>query len=146
MNPVWNYTFVYEDVTLQELAERCLELTVWDHDRLASNEFLGGVRFSLGTGKTIVRTLFPLKLVYLLYVTYCFVFSRKALWQTCRLDGCNWKGTNTMEKYVREAQLLGRRLSVLKTLLRSQIILNRRFAICILNYFFSVYPCVCKWV
>ncbi|XP_018574877.1 synaptotagmin-like protein 4 [Anoplophora glabripennis] len=51
INPVWNYTFVYDDVTLQELAERCLELTVWDHDRLASNEFLGGVRFSLGTGK-----------------------------------------------------------------------------------------------
>ncbi|CAH1155023.1 unnamed protein product [Phaedon cochleariae] len=51
VNPVWNYKFVYEDVTLQELAERCLELTVWDHDRLASNEFLGGVRFSLGTGK-----------------------------------------------------------------------------------------------
>uniref|UniRef100_A0A6P7H1C2 Synaptotagmin-like protein 5 n=1 Tax=Diabrotica virgifera virgifera TaxID=50390 RepID=A0A6P7H1C2_DIAVI len=50
-NPVWNYTFIYDDVTLQELAERCLELTVWDHDRLASNEFLGGVRFSLGTGK-----------------------------------------------------------------------------------------------
>lgn len=50
VNPVWNHTFVYEDVTLQELAERCLELTVWDHDRLASNEFLGGVRFSLGTG------------------------------------------------------------------------------------------------
>lgn len=51
VNPIWNYTFVYDDVTLQELAERCLELTVWDHDRLASNEFLGGVRFSLGTGK-----------------------------------------------------------------------------------------------
>jgi len=51
VNPVWNHTFVYDDVTLQELAERCLELTVWDHDRLASNEFLGGVRFSLGTGK-----------------------------------------------------------------------------------------------
>ncbi|KAH1005526.1 hypothetical protein HUJ04_006486 [Dendroctonus ponderosae] len=51
VNPVWNHTFVYEDVTLQELAERSLELTVWDHDRLASNEFLGMVRFSLGTGK-----------------------------------------------------------------------------------------------
>lgn len=51
VNPVWNHTFIYDDVTLQELAERCLELTVWDHDRLASNEFLGGVRFSLGTGK-----------------------------------------------------------------------------------------------
>ena len=52
VNPVWNHTFIYDDVTLQELAERCLELTVWDHDRLASNEFLGGVRFSLGTGRS----------------------------------------------------------------------------------------------
>ncbi|KAL0281038.1 UNVERIFIED_CONTAM: hypothetical protein PYX00_002154 [Menopon gallinae] len=50
-NPSWNHTFVYEDVSLQELSERCLELTVWDHDRLASNEFLGGLRFSLGSGK-----------------------------------------------------------------------------------------------
>ncbi|KAG5670500.1 hypothetical protein PVAND_000759 [Polypedilum vanderplanki] len=50
-NPQWNYTFVYEDLTLAELSERALELTIWDHDRLASNEFLGGVRFSLGTGK-----------------------------------------------------------------------------------------------
>ncbi|KAG5881599.1 Synaptotagmin-like protein 4, partial [Gonioctena quinquepunctata] len=56
IHPVWNYTFVYDDVTLQELAERCLELTVWDHDRLASNEFLGGVRFSLGTGKHFGKT------------------------------------------------------------------------------------------
>ncbi|GAB0092466.1 uncharacterized protein DMENIID0001_074590 [Sergentomyia squamirostris] len=51
VNPVWNHTIVYEDVTLQELSERALELTIWDHDRLASNEFLGGVRFSLGSGK-----------------------------------------------------------------------------------------------
>ncbi|KAJ4452184.1 hypothetical protein ANN_03702 [Periplaneta americana] len=50
-NPVWNYTFMYEDVSLQELSERSLELTVWDHDRLGSNEFLGGLRFNLGTGK-----------------------------------------------------------------------------------------------
>lgn len=49
--PSRNYTFVYEDLTLAELSERALELTIWDHDRLASNEFLGGIRFSLGTGK-----------------------------------------------------------------------------------------------
>lgn len=59
VNPVWNHTFIYDDVTLQELAERCLELTVWDHDRLASNEFLGGVRFSLGTG-TVCKTFFSI--------------------------------------------------------------------------------------
>ncbi|XP_011307516.1 uncharacterized protein [Fopius arisanus] len=50
-SPVWGHTFVYKDVSIQELAERGLELTVWDHDRIASNEFLGGVRFNLGTGK-----------------------------------------------------------------------------------------------
>lgn len=50
-NPVWNHTFVYDDVSLQDLSERALELTIWDHDRLASNEFLGGVRFSMGSGE-----------------------------------------------------------------------------------------------
>lgn len=55
-SPVWNYTFIYEDISLAELSERGLELTIWDHDRLASNEFLGGVRFSLGTGKHGGRT------------------------------------------------------------------------------------------
>ncbi|KAF2895983.1 hypothetical protein ILUMI_10192 [Ignelater luminosus] len=51
INAAWNHTFIYNYVTLTELSERCLELTVWDHDRLGSHEFLGGVRFSLGTGK-----------------------------------------------------------------------------------------------
>lgn len=54
-SPVWGHTFVYKDVSLQELAERGLELTVWDHDRIASNEFLGGVRFNLGTGTLCTR-------------------------------------------------------------------------------------------
>ncbi|KQS38972.1 uncharacterized protein Dere_GG21056, isoform H [Drosophila erecta] len=55
LHPSWNYTFVYEDVSLEELSERALELTVWDHDRLASNEFVGGIRFSLGTGRSYGR-------------------------------------------------------------------------------------------
>jgi synaptotagmin-like protein len=49
-NPNWNQTLTYRDVSPEELAERSLELTVWDHDRLGSNEFLGGVRLSLGSG------------------------------------------------------------------------------------------------
>ncbi|XKL66038.1 hypothetical protein PGB90_009458 [Kerria lacca] len=49
-HPIWNHTFIYNNVTLDEMSQRCLELTIWDHDRLASNEFLGGVRLSLGTG------------------------------------------------------------------------------------------------
>ncbi|XP_050442650.1 uncharacterized protein LOC126846867 [Adelges cooleyi] len=49
-NPSWNQTITYRDISPEELAERSLELTVWDHDRLGSNEFLGGVRLSLGSG------------------------------------------------------------------------------------------------
>lgn len=50
-SPAWNHTFVYHGVSLTDLPERSLELTIWDHDRLASNEFLGGVRLNLGSGK-----------------------------------------------------------------------------------------------
>lgn len=56
VNPSWCHTIIYEDVSLQELSDRALELTVWDHDRLSSNEFLGGVRFSLGTGESLLFT------------------------------------------------------------------------------------------
>ncbi|XP_061169240.1 uncharacterized protein LOC133178550 isoform X2 [Saccostrea echinata] len=51
-NPMWNHTFVFDDVSKSDLKERCLELTVWDHDKLSSNEFLGGLRFNLGVGKS----------------------------------------------------------------------------------------------
>ncbi|XP_078700232.1 uncharacterized protein LOC144926981 isoform X14 [Branchiostoma floridae x Branchiostoma belcheri] len=47
-NPTWNHTFVYKSVNPEELEQRCLELTVWDYDRMTSNDFLGGVRLSLG--------------------------------------------------------------------------------------------------
>ncbi|KAG8178559.1 hypothetical protein JTE90_023251 [Oedothorax gibbosus] len=50
-NPKWNHTFVYDDVSLDDLKERCLELTIWDYDKITSNDFLGGVRLCLGTGK-----------------------------------------------------------------------------------------------
>ncbi|XP_062576960.1 protein piccolo-like [Saccostrea cucullata] len=51
-NPQWNHTFMFDDVSKSDLKERCLELTVWDHDKLSSNEFLGGLRFNLGVGKS----------------------------------------------------------------------------------------------
>ena len=51
-NPVWNSTLIFEDVSHQELKERALELNIWNHDRLATKEFLGGVRLNLGTGKS----------------------------------------------------------------------------------------------
>lgn len=52
-NPVWNCTFIFEDITHQELKERALELDIWNHDRLATKEFLGGLRLNLGTGMII---------------------------------------------------------------------------------------------
>lgn len=51
-NPHWDHTFIFEDVNKTDLKERCVELTVWDHDKLSSNEFLGGLRLNLGVGKS----------------------------------------------------------------------------------------------
>ncbi|XP_046848226.1 synaptotagmin-like protein 4 isoform X3 [Xenia sp. Carnegie-2017] len=50
LNPKWNYHFIYDNLTHEELMDRVLELTVWDFDRGSSNEFLGGVRLGLGAG------------------------------------------------------------------------------------------------
>lgn len=48
LNPHYDHTFVYKDLTLDQLSKMCLELTVWDREAISSNDFLGGVR--LGTG------------------------------------------------------------------------------------------------
>ncbi|XP_076876656.1 synaptotagmin-like protein 2 isoform X3 [Brachyhypopomus gauderio] len=48
-NPVFNHTMVYDDFKPEDLREVCVELTVWDRDRL-SNHFIGGTRLGLGTG------------------------------------------------------------------------------------------------
>ena len=53
VNPVWNHSFIFDSVAWDELKDRCLELTVWDHDRLTSNDFLGGVRLSIGGGEAM---------------------------------------------------------------------------------------------
>ncbi|XP_036775536.2 synaptotagmin-like protein 4 isoform X2 [Manis pentadactyla] len=50
LNPHYNHTFVYNGVKLEDLQHMCLELTVWDREPLASNDFLGGVRLGVGTG------------------------------------------------------------------------------------------------
>jgi len=50
-SPRWEAALSWDDLTPNELSERSLELTVWDHDRIGHNEMLGGVRFNLGTGK-----------------------------------------------------------------------------------------------
>ncbi|XP_051933403.1 synaptotagmin-like protein 2 isoform X2 [Hippocampus zosterae] len=50
-DPVFNHTMVYDGIREVDLAEACVELSVWDRDKLASS-LLGGVRLGAGTGRS----------------------------------------------------------------------------------------------
>ncbi|XP_073425319.1 synaptotagmin-like protein 2 isoform X9 [Dendrobates tinctorius] len=50
-NPIFNHTMVYDGFKEDDLREACVELTVWDHNKL-TNHFLGGLRIGQGTGKS----------------------------------------------------------------------------------------------
>ncbi|XP_071317197.1 synaptotagmin-like protein 2 isoform X6 [Trachinotus anak] len=50
-NPMFNHTMVYDGFRTEDLREACVEITVWDHDRLSSH-YIGGLRLGLGTGKS----------------------------------------------------------------------------------------------
>ncbi|XP_051257399.1 synaptotagmin-like protein 2 isoform X8 [Dicentrarchus labrax] len=50
-NPMFNHTMVYDGFRPDDLREACVEITVWDHDRL-NNHYIGGLRLGLGTGKS----------------------------------------------------------------------------------------------
>ena len=52
-NPKWEETVTWEGVSMAELGDRSLEISVWDHDRLGHNDMVGGVRFNLGSGKSL---------------------------------------------------------------------------------------------
>ncbi|XP_033859709.3 synaptotagmin-like protein 2 isoform X2 [Acipenser ruthenus] len=56
LNPIYNHTMVYDGFRHEEIKEACCELTIWDHDTF-SNQYLGGVRLSLGTGKSYGRNM-----------------------------------------------------------------------------------------
>lgn len=49
-SPMFNHTMVYDGFRTEDLREACVEITVWDHDRL-HHHFIGGLRLGLGTGK-----------------------------------------------------------------------------------------------
>uniref|UniRef100_A0AAR2JF80 Synaptotagmin-like protein 4 n=1 Tax=Pygocentrus nattereri TaxID=42514 RepID=A0AAR2JF80_PYGNA len=51
VNPHYDHTFVYKELSLEQLKGMCLELTVWDREAMSSNDFLGGVRLSSGENK-----------------------------------------------------------------------------------------------
>ncbi|XP_042286892.1 synaptotagmin-like protein 2 isoform X4 [Thunnus maccoyii] len=50
-NPMFNHTMVYDGFRPEDLREACVEITVWDHDRL-NNRYIGGLRLGLGTGRS----------------------------------------------------------------------------------------------
>ena len=74
---------IYEDLSIDELKERSLELTVWDHDKITSNEFMGGIRLNLGSGK-ILSEIFALfsSAFYILKVVLHFL----VLHSECEID------------------------------------------------------------
>lgn len=49
-SPMFNHTMVYDGFRPEDLKEACVEITVWDHDRL-NNQYIGGLRLGLGTGE-----------------------------------------------------------------------------------------------
>lgn len=51
---MFNHTMVYDGIREADLTEACVELTVWDRDRLASN-LLGGLRLGTGTGRLLME-------------------------------------------------------------------------------------------
>lgn len=57
-SPTWNHTFVFTSIAHEDLQDCGLELTIWDHDRLKSHNFLGGVRINLGSCElSLMKTL-----------------------------------------------------------------------------------------
>ncbi|XP_044079062.1 synaptotagmin-like protein 2 isoform X2 [Siniperca chuatsi] len=50
-NPMFNHTMVFDGFRPEDLREACVEITVWDHDRV-NNHYIGGLRLGLGTGKS----------------------------------------------------------------------------------------------
>ena len=47
LNPTYNETLVYEDISWREIRKRKLQVTLWDHDYVGENDFLGGVLIDL---------------------------------------------------------------------------------------------------
>ncbi|XP_032489075.1 double C2-like domain-containing protein alpha [Phocoena sinus] len=41
LNPEWNQTVIYKNISMEQLKKKTLEVTVWDYDRFSSNDFLG---------------------------------------------------------------------------------------------------------
>lgn len=47
LNPEWNETLTIDGISVQQIAEQRLELSVWDWDRVSGSDFMGGCSWSL---------------------------------------------------------------------------------------------------
>ncbi|XP_029471772.1 protein piccolo [Rhinatrema bivittatum] len=47
LNPEWNQTVIYKNISMEQLKKKTLEVAVWDYDRFSSNDFLGEVLIDL---------------------------------------------------------------------------------------------------
>ncbi|CAH8872277.1 unnamed protein product [Trichobilharzia szidati] len=48
-NPEWNQAIIYRDIPLTSVKDIGIEVSIWDHDRFSSNDFLGGCRLNCGS-------------------------------------------------------------------------------------------------
>ncbi|XP_063304257.1 protein piccolo isoform X3 [Pelobates fuscus] len=63
LNPEWNQTVIYKNISMEQLKKKTLEVTVWDYDRFSSNDFLGEVLIDLSNPSSLdnVPRWYPLK-------------------------------------------------------------------------------------
>ncbi|KFV61617.1 Protein piccolo, partial [Dryobates pubescens] len=63
LNPEWNQTVIYKNISVEQLKKKTLEVTVWDYDRFSSNDFLGEVLIELSSISQLDNTprWYPLK-------------------------------------------------------------------------------------
>uniref|UniRef100_A0ACB8FS05 Uncharacterized protein n=1 Tax=Sphaerodactylus townsendi TaxID=933632 RepID=A0ACB8FS05_9SAUR len=63
LNPEWNQTVIYKNISTEQLKKKTLEVTVWDYDRFSSNDLLGEVLIELSSASQLDNTprWYPLK-------------------------------------------------------------------------------------
>ncbi|KAM4676068.1 protein piccolo [Discoglossus pictus] len=63
LNPEWNQTVIYKNISMEQLKKKTLEVTVWDYDRFSSNDFLGEVLIDLSNASYLdnMPRWYPLK-------------------------------------------------------------------------------------
>ncbi|XP_053320473.1 protein piccolo [Spea bombifrons] len=53
LNPEWNQTVIYKNISMEQLKKKTLEVTIWDYDRFSSNDFLGEVLIDLSNPSSL---------------------------------------------------------------------------------------------